>query len=211
MGKPQPDPARLDLPLAESLDSKLKDTLIGRLKKEGFLPKDNATDPAARVYESDTGQIKVEARDGIMTVAAPKTVGLAGPAETSRALGPLTVTLKQAWASLWVSSLDDKPISDSERLLLVHLTDLKNTGERFRGQDMKVHEEWGAGPRLARAGSATLRLAHRDAKQYEVWRLDLTGKRVAQVPVTVMDGALEFAIATAGPKDATLYYEIAAK
>ncbi|MCX7012608.1 MAG: hypothetical protein NTW86_08605 [Candidatus Sumerlaeota bacterium] len=209
VGTPRPDPTRLDLPLAESLDPKLRDTIVDRLKKEGFLPKDNATDPAAGIFESDTGQIKIESRDGIMTVATPRTVGLAGPAETSRALGPLTVSLNGAWATLWVSSLDDKPIAESDRLLLVHLTDLKNTGERFRGQDMKVHEEWGAGPRLAHAGSAAVNLKHSDAKGLRVWRLDLTGKRVTPVSVSVRDGALEFEVSNDTEHGATLYYEIA--
>jgi hypothetical protein len=93
-------------------------------------------------------------------------------------------------------------------MLLVHVTDLQNTGSRFRGRDLKVLEAGGALPWLVRAGTAAIRLACADPGRLAVRRLGLDGARGPAVPARVAGGALVFEASTATTPDATLAYEI---
>ncbi|MEK7474826.1 MAG: hypothetical protein AAB152_04235 [Candidatus Coatesbacteria bacterium] len=198
----------LALPLAEGFAKGNLGPVIEKLRGRGFLPAANATRPDGAVLESEGGEIRLERGAGVFSVAAPRTAGLAGPEGTDRALGALTVKLTKSRAAIWATSLDGKPLDESGRILLVHLTDLQNTGETFRGQDRKVLEAWGKMPWLVAAGSASVRLTRKSPGALEVWRLDLSGKRISKVPVKANGTGVAFEVST-GP-DATLYYEVLA-
>jgi len=188
-------------------------TALAALRASGALPAGNATDPAKGVVESPDGAVRIDARAGTFAVATPRTAGVAGPAGTAldRPGTPLRVAIRGAWAAVWAASLDGQPLDRSARLLVAHCTDLKNSGDRFRGRDRTVLEAWGRLPYLVRAGTATIRLARPDAASLAVWRLSLSGKRVARVPATAADGALEFTASTATSPAATFFYEVAAR
>jgi len=209
IGESKRDAQRIDLPLAKGLAKEAHDDAFKRLKAQRFLPRDNVTDPAQGIYQSDTGEILLHTVQGVLEIVTPHTVGVAGPAGTTRTLGPLTVALEQSWAALWISSLDGRPLETSRRMLLVHLTDLQNTGMRFRGRDMKILEDWGKLPYLVRAGSAQVRLAHGSPAALKVWRLSLSGKRLERV--RTKGKGIGFTVTTATKPDATFYYEISAR
>ncbi len=192
---------------AEGLVSALRGLRMGRA-----LPPANITDPARGVFEGQPGETRIDGPAGVFTVATPRTAGLTGPAGTAGAAGPLGVRLAGSGAAVWVSSLDGSPLRSSRRLLLVHLTDLQNSGSRFRGADLTVIEAAGRAPWLVRAGTASIRLAHDAPESLAVWRLGLDGARLAPVAVRVAHGALVFEASTGGTPDrATLAYEVAAR
>jgi hypothetical protein len=153
--------------------------------------------------------VKLETGLPVLSVVTPRTEGIAGPAGTARTLGSLTVNLRDTWTTLWASSLDGRPLAQSRRILVAHLTDVKNSGDRFRGRDLKILEAWGKKPYLARAGRATVTLAHDAPASLRVWRLDLTGRRVAKVPARVAKKSLVFEASTA--PDGTFFYEVAGR
>jgi hypothetical protein len=175
---------------------------LAKLKLAG-----NSTEPSGSMVESETGQVRLERKAGVFAVATPRTAGLAAPEGTERTLGPLSVKLVKSWGAVWASSLDGKPLDESGRILVVHLTDLQNTNEAFRGQDRKVLEDWGTTPWLVRAGSASVRLARKTPGAVSVWRLSISGERLARVPAKLEAGVLSFEVSTA-PAPA-FYYEIA--
>ena len=80
-----------------------------------------------------------------------------------------------------VSSLDGKPLAESRRLLIAHLTDLQNTGARFGDHARTVLLDWGTLPYLVHAGQAEvdLFLPHKTAR---VWGLSLGGSRLTEIP-----------------------------
>lgn len=71
--------------------------------------------------------------------------------------------------TLSVHSLDDRPIGESSSLLLFHLTDVKNSSEKFSSPEMTHLLSYGKAPILQRIGVAdvTLRLPAGD------WELEL--------------------------------------
>jgi hypothetical protein len=182
--------------------------LLESLRARGWVGPGNATDLAHGVSESETGEVGLATADGTLRIATPRTAGVVQPAGLTRTAGPLTVATRGAFAAVWASSLDGRPLASSRRILLAHVTDVKNTGDRFRGRDMKVLEGWGKLPYLARAGQADIALAVPAGSRWTVWRLNGSGKRLARVTSRVQDAALHFTATTATRPDATFFYEI---
>ena len=113
-------------------------------------------------------------------------------------------------ATVWASSLDGRPIATSSRILVTHLTDVQNSGVRYRDSELTILEDWGGLPHLARNGAADISLAVADG-DWTAWRLDTAGRRLAQIPVS-RDPAtrrLAFSVRTDyDPDVATLFYEL---
>jgi hypothetical protein len=61
--------------------------------------------------------------------------------------------------AVWASSLDSKPIAESSRILVSHVTDSKNTGARFDDQACRVWLDYGTTPALMRRGRACVEVA----------------------------------------------------
>jgi hypothetical protein len=150
----------------------------------------------------------LDASRGILTVNTARTQGFFAPPGEQLEVGQIRATLTGHRAALWATSLDDRPLSSSRRILLNHVTDSQNSGARFRGPDRDVLEAWGTLPYLARAGGATISLAHSEAHLLKVYRLDLAGRRVALVPSAASGGRLAFSVSVAGTGGATWHYEI---
>ena len=132
--------------------------------------------------EIGTDAVKIDPLRGTFRVATPRTCGVFAESGTLQA-GPLTVRLGNGQsdnsslitrhsslrggnpvpATVWVSSLDGKPIATSSHLLLSHLTDVQNTGARYADEAMTVLLDWGRLPYLMRAGKADIELRLGDA------------------------------------------------
>lgn len=180
--------------------------------RESILPKTNRTDLATGRRESETGEIFVDGEAGQMIINAPRTVGVVAPTGANVSAGPLTVLVGGTRAAVWASSLDNKPVRESSRLLLVHLTDVQNANMTYAGPDRRVLTAWGTLPHLARRGTAQITLTHAQPGTLKAWRLDTSGKRVTTIPVRVANGKAILDLSTAASDGtATLYYEIATK
>ena len=147
-----------------------------------------------------------------MTLDTPRTAGGFAPAGDSiRTAHGVQIAVQDTDATVWVSSLDDQPISASRRLLVTHLTDLQNTEIRYAERARQTLLDWGRLPHLVRAGRAEVRLQFRDPGAYKVWALSTSGKRLAEVPGRATAGEFTFTADVAGFGDhgAVLCYEIA--
>ena len=199
----------IEMPVNRNPEKYPSAELISLLKTRGLLPAANATNPATGIFQSAGGEVLLETKQRIMSVSTPKTVALAGPAGTAKKLGPVSITIGKTWAMVSVISVDNSPLTDSQRILVTHLTDLKNAGQRFSGQDMGVLEDWGKAAWLVRAGRASVKIARpRPPSAIEVWRLSLAGQRTQQIPVEYADGQVSFTVLTSKEAGATLDYEV---
>ncbi|MBR0300039.1 MAG: hypothetical protein IJQ93_06970, partial [Bacteroidales bacterium] len=99
------------------------------------------------------------------------------------------------------------PIENSQRMLLVHLTDVQGSGIRFSDNTRTVILQWGKGT-LVQKGAADIILALANAAAYTVYELSTDGSRVRKLPVKVNNGTLEFSVSTDGPDGGRIYYEI---
>jgi hypothetical protein len=154
------------------------------------------------------GAVEIDSESGAFTLKTARTAG----GFTEKGLikaDKLEVDVGDTAATVWVSSLDGKPISESPRLLLTHLTDVQNTDIRYAQQSRKTLLAWGKLPHLVRNGKADIRLAVSSPSSYKVHALSNAGERVGEIPVKVADGRLVFTAAVdAIPGNATMIYEI---
>jgi hypothetical protein len=114
-------------------------------------------------------------------------------------------------ATVWASSLDGKPISQSSRLLVSHLTDVQGDGNVYADQAQTTLLKWGAYPPVVRNGSARIAIALANPGAYEVWGIATTGKRMEKIPSAVHGGQLAFTATVNAVGGARMLYEVVRK
>lgn len=189
------------------------DQLVALLKDKKILDNTNITDPKKNIFQSETGEITIDAPRDMLTLDTARTAGGYAPSGETIATADkrLKITIQDADATVWMSSLDAQPIPSSKHLLVTHLTDLQNTNIRYGEKARQTLLEWGRLPHLVRTGKAVVKLKRADAAMLKVWALATSGKRLAAVATTVADGYLQFTADVSGPDGARMLYEIAAQ
>ena len=159
---------------------------------------------------SDTGEIAIDHNKGVLTVNTPRTAGVCSAGRADLSAGPLSVSGATAFCSVSASSMDGAPLERSKRVLVLHITDIRNTGATFTNDRCTDMTKWGELPYLAAAGEAKISL--RNANQgLKVWAVAADGTRIRAVPATYENGAYRFtARIAAGEREnaPTMAYEL---
>lgn len=182
--------------------------VLAALRERGWLPADNVTDLRMGRFQSETGELTVDAPADVLTLDTPRTSGGYAPAGKKIETKAVTISIKDTDATVWVSSLDDAPIAGSRRLLVTHLTDLQNAGARYADKGRRTLLEWGGLPHLVRKGRATVTIRMKEAAKARVWGLATGGKRLEQIPARVVEGALVVPLDVDRGGKARMLYEI---
>ncbi|HEX2951206.1 MAG TPA: hypothetical protein VHV83_16805, partial [Armatimonadota bacterium] len=90
--------------------------LVEELRKRGWMNSN------AQIYQSDTKEFTVDPSTGTACIDTPKTVGGYALAGRQIKTKSATIAIDGSDASVWISSLDNVPITSSRRLLISHLT-----------------------------------------------------------------------------------------
>ena len=166
------------------------------------LAKDAAPVPlapnAALAFDRTVGSFRID---------TPRTAGGFTP-KGALAAGPISFDVGDVAATVWASSLDGKPIAQSARILVTHLTDVQADGNIYADKAKTTLLRWGSYPPVVHNGSAEVSLALADPGAYEVWGLATTGKRLEKLPATVRDGKLAFTATVKAASGARMLYEI---
>jgi hypothetical protein len=172
--------------------------VIAEMRKRGLITSANATDPAKDIYESDTGELRLERNRMLYTVKTPRLEGATLGGETTVKLDALTIHRVSVPGSVAAASLDGKPLRESQRILLVYATDALNTGMTFTGPDRVELVDPGHAPVLIEAGALSATIATTQAANLHAWALGFDGKRRQELPLVRVDGGvrLEFNMAT---------------
>lgn len=182
-------------------------SLAQQLIKDGVLPA-QSVDADNRRYTSDTGQVVLSMTDGTMKAVGPLSESFVLPEGAALAGTFATIKNTKSFAAVQVISLDHKPLGESGRILVLHLTDSLYNGMKFREKEHRTLQSKGTLPHLIRRGAATISLAL-DARQgWKAWAVDLTGARQEEVPLA-SDGTRLLLQANTVDKDRVhLAYEI---
>jgi hypothetical protein len=172
------------LPRATGIDPAQLTTWFDSVK-DRILPQGHASDPAKGIMVSATGELRWEFNQGRVLVDTPRSRGAVVKDATTVELGGLTATIDAGAASLTVHSLDAEPLERSRRMLVIFATDVLNQGMRLEDKDQIV-VTWGSAQKLLRTGRATVVISHPTALR--AWALDTAGNRLAEVPMTRVDG-----------------------
>lgn len=183
------------------------------LREKNILPAENITDASKHIYQSDTGEITLRLNERLAKVVTQKSEAVALKPETkNEKLGKLTVESTSTAATVAVVSVDDKPLTDSKRMVFIYSTDTTSTDftTSSSGEYLKFR---GKQPIIVKVGklSATLDLPKSD-KEYKLYALALTGKRVEEVPTKIVDGKMHISLDTSTlKKEPAVFYEIVAE
>ncbi|WP_309395980.1 hypothetical protein [Cerasicoccus maritimus] len=111
--------------------------------------------------------------------------------------------------TVFVGSIDDKPLSESERLLVLHLTNVLSEGMRFGEPGMYSLLDAGTGQKLVKRGSAEITIPNQFGK-VQIFAIGLDGKRLAETAFTTnTDGQISFKAETISEgRPPALAYEI---
>ena len=163
--------------------------------------------PGDKTFTSATGEITADLRRGTFRAAGRRSEALVLP-EGARLTGRrLTVDNRHGWC---VAALIDRP--EPGRRLILHLTDARSEGMEFATpEDQVVLALPKATALLGRRGVAEFSVAVPEGR-YELFALDITGRRLAPVPFDWKDGRLVFTADTfAVPGRVVFAYELAAQ
>lgn len=159
------------------------------------------------VTGSDLRLIRTGGGQYIMDKPAANTVvGFVGGQTVN--LGPVTMTFPQFgnnFAAVTLTATDQKPLAQSQRMLLTLVGKLENEGMVWNADRTSIGNQWGRGPAVAEGIPATVTFT---TPVVHVYALDGTGKRTGDVPVTNPVGGLVTSQFTVGPQYKTLWYEV---
>jgi len=159
-------------------------------------------------FEPKGGEaIRLDRQRGAMTIETPCTAGGFAPSGRLDA-GVIAFDVGDVAATVWVSSVDGRPLETSRRILLTHLTDAQADGNVYADTAKTIILKWGGNGTVVRNGRAkvSLKLANPDASV--VWGLETSGRRLARIPAHVEDGRLVFVADVNADGLARLAYEI---
>ena len=155
----------------------------------------------------DDKSLVIDGKKGALVIDTPRTCGFFSEGGRMRA-GCLAADCGDAATAIWASSIDGKPLADSSRILLTHLTDVQNTGTTYEDDTMRVLTAWGGLPHLMRNARAKVALSLSPG-EFEAFALDGDGARRRAVPCEFRKGRLAFVVDIAADRSAATYmYEI---
>jgi hypothetical protein len=181
---------------------------IDDMRARGLIPADNATDPAQGIYESDTGELRIERDRMLYTVRTPRLEGATLGHETAATIDALTVHRVSVPGSVAAASLDGKPLRDSRRILLIYATDALNTGMTFTAPDRVELVDSGHAPVLIEAGAISATLATRQ-EGLHAWALGFDGARRQELPLVKVDNGVRLDVDMATLPEPSFFIELA--
>ena len=152
---------------------------------------------------SVTGELFRDHKNNFGTIDTPMTKCAYGflAKNGTVSLNGLTVNSETDFAVIAMSSLSDKPINESDNILLTTVGRAVNTNARFEGETML---EYGEPPVLIESIEATLEL-ETPHKNLQVMAISAEGYYIGNVPTEYADGKLKM---TLGKEAMSMYYLI---
>lgn len=164
-------------------------------------------DPATLRFTSSTGELEITRKTRTFRAVTPRSEGFVAPAQTRLAGKFAEIVNGNTFSAILVAAVDDRPLAGSDRILILHLTDVKNTGMKFTGQDMSVLQSWGTLPQLMRRGEAEITLAARPGMKLYACGFD--GSRKFEVPTEPAgNGKIRFTAKNVTDQGAIVAYEL---
>ncbi len=160
---------------------------------------------------------RVEQEDCTVAIEKPGNFLISTPAGIalcleSRSLAPDFVTGFDQPSTVFCGALDFQPLEKSERVLVLHLSNVINSGMRFADETMRKMENMGEMPLLVKRASADLAIPNTfKEKNIKLYRLDLSGKRICEIPFALNEknNRIEFTAQTIADDNSTcMVYEI---
>lgn len=183
------------------------DTLPARLVADGRLPAGLVENE--KICRSDTGQIILDAGEGTVRFATDRSEGFSLPAGAG--LSGRLASAKNTGASpctVTVVSVDGRPLADSRRILVLHLSDALPSGMTFSSADRTRLLDRGGPPLLVERSAADIDLRLPADVRLGAWAVDMDGSRLEPVPLEKTGDGWRLHAATLASTKPRFAYEI---
>jgi len=198
---------------ASNQDGAVFPSLLQKLQAAKILPPSNQTDASRRVYQSETGEIRLDASvrsAETMQVVASRLEGAILKKNQPVQLGSVAIASCSRPAAVVVASLDPggTSIAESRHWLLVLATNAANSGQVFEDANMYLMVELGSPPVLVETAQLTLSVKTTATGMAQVYPLHLDGTRMEAIPARVENGKLLLSLDTSALPCGTVFFEI---
>ena len=159
-------------------------------------------------FRSAGGALELTPARGTLRAVTPKVEAFVLPAGSRGSGKFLRVENRKGHGVFGAFSLDGKPLAESARVLLMHLTDSAASRMRFSAKDCRKMESWGVPPFLAARGEADIELNVDPEEKYRLFAVDMAGKRLNEIPLVRKGGSLAAKLNVFQPSGAVFSYEL---
>lgn len=182
---------------------------LQNLRDANWLTTSNQSSADTDVYQSDTGEILLDAEQKRMTVITAKTEAVVFDEPKPIQLNYLSVLSAESGALVAVSAMDNQPLASSKRMLVVLSTDARNSDMQFSDATNETVTQLGKSPVLVRANKVKIALRNANHKQLKVFSTNLRGQRVDAISVKQTLDTIEFEMDISKlSHGATTYFEV---
>ncbi|MCR5380082.1 MAG: hypothetical protein K6G44_03775 [Lentisphaeria bacterium] len=186
------------------------DNLLQKLKVQGILPAANLSDAENLIFQSDTEEITLWAKEHLLKVITPKSEVVCMDANKEEKLAYMTVNASSTPACVAAIAIDNQPLATSKRIVLVYSTMVANSNLTL-SPDRSTNIQSGHPPTLLRCGQLQLQF-DRPAKGFKLYALGFNGARREELPLVKRNGKTSISIDTATLKDGpTVFFELVAE
>ncbi len=128
---------------------------------------------------SSTGELEMNGKAGTFKLVSPRSTALVIGKAGSYQAGALEVNSAQGPVTFFATSLDLRPLNETDRILLLHLTDSTASGLKIRTEGKKnIIDELGSTPFLGKQLRARVAVSTgRPGSTWRVHKLDFSGRR----------------------------------
>ncbi len=187
------------------------DAAVASMKEKGVLPKSNRSMPSKGIFQSDTGEITLRAREKLIKIVTPRSEAVTLEEGVGERLGRLNVVKTSVPGMIAACSLDGKPLAESGRIILIFSTEAVNSGMEL-SPDRTTLVNLGKPPVLIKTGVLDATLENANGEDMALYALGFNGERREQLPLGYGGGALEMTIDLGALKDGpTPFFELIAK
>lgn len=185
------------------------DALVGRMKRSGILPEANISEPSKGVFQSDTGEITMRAKENLLKVATRFSEAVTLEGGRAEPVGRLEVIGSDTPALVGVCAVDGKELAESRRMVLLYATETANTGMVVTPDRTRMFN-YGTLPVLMKVGRLNATLQNVHGKSMALYALGLNGSRRERLPLAWgEDGRLKIHLDTASLKHGpTAFFEL---
>lgn len=185
------------------------EAFVNKMREDGIIPADNMTTPSQGVFQSDTGEIVMDAKNSKISVITPRTEAIAFKKGREN-LASLNSVESTTPCSVGVCSMDKNPLAESKSIVLVYATDNINADMRLSENRQALLKNANSKSKvLLKRGKLSAKLKVAPDTNFKLFALKYNGERIAEIPSSIKDGMLKIEIDNS--KYPTTFFEIAAQ
>ncbi|MDR0932250.1 MAG: hypothetical protein LBM70_04420 [Victivallales bacterium] len=172
------------------------------------LQKGNTLLDLSKEVVSENGQLTANTVKGTLKIVTSRSESLVIPQGLDLTGKSLSVKDNTVFATVFAGGLDSNELIDSKRILILHLTDIKASGQKLTrlGDSIQMYNYGKFSPYLLLKGSAKIELTNKAQGKAKLRALDVNGKILGDVEFTESNGKISFTADTG--KYGAMAYEL---